>query len=361
MNNKAKKEKELAGYNLFTISSYTYYLENFHSDIISSLLNPFGLHNEGYTFLNIFIEYINKNFEQKIELSKYKNVTVLREKGRLDVWIKDESSKRSIILENKINNAPDRDDQLSDYYEYAIKNGYKVDVVVYLSKDGSKIAPAQNKTIEAPVINIGAFMKINYDLLNGWLKPCLEATTNDDSRSFLYQYCKLISHLSNNNMDNELKEAFYQFVDKNKALQTIEDLKNLIIHLPDYRAEKFEKLTTQIAPFKKRFKYQNNYWIFEKYENEEGSYKLDVFFENNGNAKVVMWNNLKGNNGGYETVEKILKEIGLLERFNGVSLYHGLTAEFTISEEYPSIGAIDNAVVKLVLQVFEKLKNLSNG
>ena len=71
MNKEVKKEKELAGYNLFTISSSTYYLENFHSDIICSLLDPFGLHNERYTFLNIFIEYSNKNFEQKIELPKY--------------------------------------------------------------------------------------------------------------------------------------------------------------------------------------------------------------------------------------------------------------------------------------------------
>ena len=162
-------------------------------------------------------------------------------------------------------------------------------------------------------------------------------------------------------MDNEIKEEFYQFVDKNKALQTIEDLKDLITFLPDYRAEKFEKRATQFAPFRKRFKYHNNYWIFEKFENNGSSYKLDVFFENSGGAKVVMWNTVKNGNEGYETVKKILNEIGLLERFNGASRYNGLTAEFDISETYPSISVIDNGVVELVLQVFEKLKSLNNA
>lgn len=357
MNEQVKREKQFAGYNLFTISSYTFYLENFHSDIICSLLDPSGLHNEGYIFLNIFIEYINKSYDRKIDLGKYKNVTVLRERGRLDVWIKDESSKHSIILENKINDAPDRDDQLLDYYDYAIRKDYKVDAVIYLSKNGNKIAPAQNRIIEAPIINVGAFTNTKNDMMSGWLKPCLSAAKNEDSRSFLHQYCKLISHLSNTKMENEIREAFYQFVDQNNAIQTIEDLKNLITALPEYRAEKFGELVTEISPFKKRFRWQRNYWIFERFKNRDDNYKLDVFFENTGGAKVVMWNTEKNEKVGYETVKAILQEIGLLERFNGTSLYNGLTAEFDISDKYPSISSVDNAVLQFVLLVFKNLKN----
>ena len=356
---KVNIEKQQAGYNLFTISSYTYYLENFHSDIIYSMLNPLGLHNEGYAFLHLFISYLNSTLLLPVEMGNYLNVTVLREKGRLDVWIKDESSRHSIILENKINNASDREDQLLDYYKYAIGNEYYVDAIVYLSKDGFKTAPEQSKIMNTPVINIGAFMKNDSDLLHGWLRPCLQKASNEDSRSFLFQYCKLIAHISNNNMENDIKEAFYEYVSTNSAnIQTIQNLKHLIITLPDYRAEKFGRLITEISPFKNRFLYRSNYWIFEKYEDGNGSYKLDVFFESNGNAKVVMWNTIKKENGGYETVKDILTRIDLISHFTGVSLYNGLTAEFNISEIYPTLEDVDKSVLSLVILVVKSLKTI---
>ena len=39
-------------YNLFTISSYNSYLENFHSDVIAILLNPDERHKQQNIFLN---------------------------------------------------------------------------------------------------------------------------------------------------------------------------------------------------------------------------------------------------------------------------------------------------------------------
>jgi len=146
-------------------------------------------------------------------------------------------------------------------------------------------------------------------------------------------------------------------VSNHSSIETIQNLNSLIISLPDYRAEKFGRKVTEFAPFKKRFLYYKNYWIFERFENDNSSYKLDVFFESNGSAKVVMWNTVKKEKEGYETVKDILTKIGLINRFGGKSLYNGLTSEFNFSGTYPNLENIDNAVIDLVQSVFRGLSN----
>lgn len=357
------RQKALAGYNLFTISSYSAHLENFHSDIIASLLNPEGLHGEGYKFLHLFIDYLVQCHQITINKNHFANTIVLRETGRLDIWIKDKESRQSVIIENKINDATDRDDQLKDYYEYATRNGYSVNAILYLSKDGSKLAPDNGKAVQSLTTNIAAFNNTFSDLYNGWLKPSLAQSHNEDSRSFIHQYSKLIAHMGNINMDTEVKELFYQFINKNNGIELINIINTLTIHLPDYRAKCFADKTEDFqkrSPFRNRFKYYNNYYIFERYERKDGSYKLDVCFEPNGGAFVVIWNTKKENASGYETVKSLLTTAGLVEKFNKApSRYNGMAVEFAISKEHPSLKAVDNAVLTLVNDVFEKLSIVS--
>lgn len=354
------RQKAKAGYNLFTISSYTAHLENFHSDVIASLLDPDGLHGEGYTFLHLFIDFLNRCHDVPVKNEDYANSVVTRETGRIDIWIKDETSKQSIFIENKINDATDRDNQLKDYFEYA--GDYPAKAIVYLSKDGRKLAPYNSVSVNNLVKNIAAFNNRAIDLYNGWLVPCLNECHKEDSRSVVHQYTKLIAHLGNNDMDNEIKEQFYQFVSKNNGLDAANVINNLIVHLPHYRAQRFADKTEDYlkrSPFKNRFKYQNNYYIFERFERPDGSYKLDVCFESNGRAYVVLWNTVKRDADGCQTVNSILKQIGLADKFNAPSRYNGMTAEFAISADYPSLEAVDNAVLELVNEVFEKLTILS--
>lgn len=354
------RQKTKVGYNLFTISSYTAHLENFHSDVIASLLDPDGLHEEGYKFLHLFVDFLNRFYHVPVKKEDYANSIILRETGRIDIWIKDETSRQSIIIENKINNATDRDNQLKDYFEYA--SGYPPKAIVYLSKDGRKLAPDNSINVNNLVKNIAAFNNTAVDLYNGWLVPCLREIQTEDSRSVVHQYAKLIAHLGNNDMDNEIKEQFYQFVSKNNGLDAANAINKLIVHLPDYRAQRFADMTEDYlsrSPFKNRFKYQNNYYIFERFERADGSYKLDVCFESNGGAYVVMWNTTQRNTNGYQTVNAILTQVRLADKFNAGSRYNGMTAEFAISAEYPSLEAVDNAVLELVNEVFEKLTILS--
>ena len=147
----------------------------------------------------------------------------------------------------------------------------------------------------------------------------------------------------------------FRSISQNKAVKAITDLKHLIDSLPEHRADLFGKETISHPPFGHRFRYRNNYWIFENYMDGEDSYKLDVFFEGTGDAKVVMWNTVKQGDGGRETVREQLDRINLVNRFNGKPLYNGWTAEFNLPDYNDSIGEVDQAVLSLVKEVFTRL------
>lgn len=262
-----KLAKQKASFNLFTISSYTNHIENFHSDIIATLLNKEGDHKENDWFLKQFITYLYNLPHVNIIKQDFKNACVMREQGRLDIWIKDEASRKAIIIENKINNAPDMDDQLDRYFHYS-KNlqGYDVELIIYLSIDGLKFAPKTSLGIDHLVRNIGAFTGSSDDLVSGWLFNCLDDRISEDSYSFIYQYISLLKTLSSKNMENDLMEKFYQLFSDEKIHEDIHNLMQMKGSLHSYRADRFAKLIGEhYAPFKKKLKYKSNYYLFEKY------------------------------------------------------------------------------------------------
>ena len=126
-----EREKKNNGFNLFTISSYNSYLENFHSDVIALLLSQKERHLQKEKFFKLFLSFLQEKYGATIDENNYQNYEVLREKGRIDIWIKDEISKKCIIIENKINDAVDMPNQIERYYDYASKRGYLVDSIVY--------------------------------------------------------------------------------------------------------------------------------------------------------------------------------------------------------------------------------------
>ena len=128
---------------LSDVISEKYYTEDFHSDIIKQLL-------KNKAFLNPFLSFIDVDYKE------YKNYEILREnginseedgRGRIDILIKDDKSKKAVIIENKINWACDTYRQLKKYYGYISKElKLKVDKIVYLVPDSGKIP--ENQSIE---------------------------------------------------------------------------------------------------------------------------------------------------------------------------------------------------------------------
>jgi hypothetical protein len=354
--NKQKKKK--ASYNLFTISSVNSYLENFHSDIIASLLNPKGLHQEKYTFLHLFINFLNQHYDTKIISTDFSNVIVTREKGRLDIWIRDETSRQSIIIENKINNAPDMLEQIDRYFEYAeAKRKYSVKAIIYLTLDGTKKAPPIASAIPVLVKNIGAFSNLENDLVNGWLTPCLKKATNMDSSSFIHQYTNLIKHLATKSMDVNTMENFYQILSLENNLEKAKVIGELYDRLCIHRADKFSNAIPNYYPFKKQFRYDKHYWFYENYQEGNNIYKLDIWFLNNGNASIVFWNPGVQGQAGRDALTEKLKSINYLQEFeDDVKYDNGYPKNFLVGDTFKNMIDVDNAIIVFVKKFLNDLK-----
>jgi len=357
--NATKRDKQRAAYNLFTISSYNSYLENFHSDIIASLLNPNGLHQQGDTFLQIFIDMLNEHSHTNILNSDFKNTIVTRETGRIDIWIRDETSRQSIIIENKINNADDMEDQIDRYVTYAESTRkYPVKAVVYLSLEGAKKAPRTKGNFDHLVKNMKAFDYSQSNLVSGWLRPCFHAANNKDSESVIHQYINLIQHLATKNMDSNTMESFYKFINNNDGIGTVKAIIDMYNNINSHRTDKFSDAMTDISPFGRSWRYRSNYWLCEGYSVGESSFKLDVWFDSDGSATIVFWDTeLPGEEGRIALTEK-LNAINSLHEFNDEILYgNGYPKYFKIGEIYKTMANVDDAITDFVKKFLSDLRN----
>ena len=133
---KTKRRISDIGFNIFRLTSDIYYRENYHSDVIKAFLDPTEKHNEKSLFLQLFIEMLNLA-GKTIKKDDFKDAEVVREEGKIDILIKSETTKKAIIIENKINNAGDMARQLPRYYDLVSSN-FTIDAIVYLPLDKSK-------------------------------------------------------------------------------------------------------------------------------------------------------------------------------------------------------------------------------
>lgn len=129
-------------FSVFMAVADQYKKENFHSDLLKVILNPKTTEIGNPKHLQNFLEIIGlgKNaFGNESSIKKY--VQVEREEHRVDLLIKYNApkSKRAIIVENKINNADDQDNQLARYYERLKDEGYEVLSIPYITKFGGKV------------------------------------------------------------------------------------------------------------------------------------------------------------------------------------------------------------------------------
>jgi hypothetical protein len=261
-NENLKKQEEDIGFNLFELISDHYYRETFHSDILHALLDPKGKHEEGQTFLNLFLEFISSGFA-KINLSDYtEKVQVEKEKGKIDILIK--GSGKAIIVENKINNAGDRPRQLPQYLEYVREMGYACDAIIYLRlnrceyPDTTGWTPCQREDVKALLIIVNAYDDSREDLLSGWIRKCEKASTNRDTSHILRQYGDLIKKLGRNIMNKPIMEKFYKIVVEGENLKTALTLKQMLDDLVLYRVEKIrDRFKSDLAPFHKISNYED--------------------------------------------------------------------------------------------------------
>ncbi len=264
-----KKRNVDIGFNLFELISDHYYRETFHSDILNALLDPIGKHEERDKYLRLFLEFLCSQHRAKIDLLDYSNAQVVKEEGRIDILIKDEVSKKAIIIENKINNAPDQPNQLPGYLKKVRDRGYTCDAIIYLRLNGyagpdttSWVNNDDRKQVKAIQIIICAYDGTDKDLLTGWILKCQEESINPDAKHILRQYGDLIKKLGGNIMNKPIMEKFYNTIVEGENLKTALSLKAMLDDLVLYRVEKIiDKFKNNLAPFGQI----NNYKDYDAY------------------------------------------------------------------------------------------------
>ena len=267
-------------FNIFNLISDKYHRENFHSDIIAALLDRKANHNEQNKFLNEFLKLINR-IKSIVRLSDFQNSIVTREKGRIDILIRDEVSRKAIIIENKIKNAGDTYRQLPKYIEYTEGENYEVVAIVYLPLDINKTPNEQDwKKNESEEINkklviIPVFDGNKIDLLNGWIRCCELVAKNVDALSVIKQYGALINNISINIIDNQIMEKFYKLTCEN--YKTVIETRNMLNELPQYLATRIkQRYSPTPQPFNKTWIWQNTVAVIDEYYIDSHCITIDI-------------------------------------------------------------------------------------
>lgn len=210
-----KKKRMDTGFNVFYLISDNYYRETFHGDVLCALLSPKEKHNEGNLFVELFIDMINKE-KPLVKKDNYCKVQVEREygtndgneKGRIDLLIVGED-KHCIVIENKLNNAPDTIHQLPKYRKDLVKKGCKIDAFVYIPLDQNKEPDKsdweeeEKQIINDKLVIIPAYKTDGTNLVKDWLAPAEKSAKNEDARFIIKQYKTLLNNLTIDIMDNK--------------------------------------------------------------------------------------------------------------------------------------------------------------
>ena len=262
---RSEQQNQDDSFNVFYLISDLYYRENFHSDIIASLLDTREKHRYGNKFLSVFISLLN-TLGCEINQENYRDAVAVREENRIDILVMSKSSKRAIIIENKINDAGDMPRQLPRYYDYVTDElKCKVEAIVYLPLKPGK-TPDQTGWTENDrrhvlplLIIIPAYDKSEKNLVDDWLHPLESITSNIDVLSTLRQYSRLIKQLNSNNMDTLILEKFYNQIKDGDNLKIAQSVRNMLNELPFYLARRiFVKYNSRCAPFSKVWIYSPN-------------------------------------------------------------------------------------------------------
>jgi hypothetical protein len=133
---KCKRKEPFNAFLSFGVNSQ----EVMHSKFIAMLLNPKGVHKHADKFLKLFLNQL------QIDGFDYNGATVKCEKianGRRRIDIAIWNHTQFLVIENKLG-ANDRDNQLRDYYNFALaeKKSDENVFVIYLTKYG--ISPSNN-------------------------------------------------------------------------------------------------------------------------------------------------------------------------------------------------------------------------
>lgn len=318
-----KKQDKKLNFNIFDIITDKWKKENLHSEILKFLLENYEV------FFNNFLELINIK-----DKKEYLNAEITNEEARIDILIK--SEKKAIIVENKINWAPDQIEQLARYYE-KIKNGHngeqerEVEKIVYIAPSKDKNPDEQTfgkdekikKEIKDRLEKIISFDGSENDLVScleksrDKLKENLENTKNNlDSEDFnklffINHYIEILKRTGVGDMSTIKSKFSKEIIEKYKNGDNIFEKLNYIIEmcsdknfpakmLNDYFIFKFGM--NDCGYDKDRNSYSCNYWLDYNNGKEENVFSITIHSLGIFEVYLTLWDNNENINNILKTV-----------------------------------------------------------
>ena len=239
-------------FNFFESISDKWYRENFHSDVLYTILNPQTPEIGSKYFMQKFVEFlgIEGRFDWNSDFEVIKEAPTGEikgghdddgKKGYIDLLIKND--KQAIIIENKINYAPDMENQLVRYMKY-VHEVLKIETytVVYLTlindkfkkppldsyddayEDYTKLLKDKGSSVLREVYALDEQKDLAKDFLQGCIDG-LQGKSSDKSNIacvYLGQYKTLLEHLGGKaymkSTDKELIKEIYKDEEKFKMV-----------------------------------------------------------------------------------------------------------------------------------------------
>jgi hypothetical protein len=348
-------------FNIFKIFGKEYH-ENYHSAIISDLLNEKGCHGQGRLFLDLFIPFVNKKIIEKRsnnpeidlkEITDFTDSTSVTEKviddyDRIDIYLS--SKNQTIIIENKIC-APFQHRQLKRYFDYASKgNDFVIlylwtDLVTFnedvFYQDPWPFGKPEEKPIEVKAKTIS--ISYREDIKN-WIELSIkECSSLPLIRETLIQYLNTINIITEQSTNNKMSiEIIDEILITNKIKEALligDNIKELKFKIMAHFAELLIKMANE------------NSFLYYFNDTRFGENESEMIFKKVGYKYSVCL-------GVYDNFK--LVNIGIIDQ-NG-NWYKGMVSNFSewsktsLSDIYK--GVLVDAVKYELESNFQKIENI---
>jgi len=194
----AKKNREFLersewSFNVFQLCGVNR-LENMHSKILATFLDPSESHGLGSLCLTKFFTLLNIPFE--ITSATEVTTELSKTEGRMDIVIRDHELGWCVVIENKVD-APEQSEQLSRYWRWLCTNYCAENVrLLFLTLDGHA-SETVGKSVQ--------YDRISYSRhIIQWLTECISvAAERPFVRETLRQYRNHIKSLTGMNLEEQ--------------------------------------------------------------------------------------------------------------------------------------------------------------
>ncbi len=298
-------------FNLFQILSHKSYHENFHSRVFKFLL-------EEEKCLHAFLDFLG------LEKESFIFPEVVCEEKRIDILIKGEDkekNKHAIIIENKMNYAPDQKEQLARYHKELEKEKYVVDKIVYLVPDKNK-KPSMQTFAGMEDAKSKLQIIVGYDTTNKDLVTCLENVnpTEENYNFLLNHYIALLKQTGAGSMiyvAQKFTEELYKLVEQDcEAIEKVKYINEITNNNEFYisRLNSLDSFIKEVEPTIETTIEEGGYSVDFWYEDSKGSdWSISLIFEDDSaleGVEVIIYLNPKGRKGDsrYQDIFKSFKD-----------------------------------------------------